>query len=552
MKKKLLSLLLLACMLVSVFPLSAYAEGEEAETTPAENEVTYLDLYVKDGLVALFDAYSAKAGAGVKATSWAPVDFYGKEGYDSYVNPEDFAAGTLVDPDGGYLSFRWADGYLESYNESPVTKNTMDTTAYLDLSPLIELLGGDSTYSVQEVIQYVRPSNPNFIIELNEDRTVAYNWGSGYEGFSGSFYGCMNFGPCYWQATSGIVNQPIETVLAPTYKNIFINNEYYTGMNGNVTVYLEDGTSKGSWSVNVGPIAVNERTVTRVAMDEDENGKYTAKYNIHWHFATVTCGNDYNVSYTNQAANTNLKLLNGMPSRIYAVRVYNKQLNGDEYNQNHFADLVGYFGLDAGYLASVAESFGDGVSEFYAAFKDLSCKESKDTIEAKVAEIVFGLIASSAGTAIRSDMKADGLRYYVDVNMAGLDLVMAAGTTVEIGTLVSVSGNTPVLEDYDSWDYKVVGYDANGGKSGFFIDEDTYAVTIRYNNAGKAELKTKIAVRNYIILNRADGESVTLYIDNPTESIYDVYVRMNDAQITNAVSGLWDYVFDRIAVAERK
>ena len=83
--KRFLSLFLVLCTLLCLFPVAVSAneggEGGESEAT-----ATYLDLYVKDGLVALFDGYSMTASE-TAPNKWVPVNLFGVDGYDDYIDP---------------------------------------------------------------------------------------------------------------------------------------------------------------------------------------------------------------------------------------------------------------------------------------------------------------------------------------------------------------------------------------------------------------------------------------------------------------------------------
>ena len=80
MKKRFFALLLAFAILLCAVPV-ALAEAQTKDTIP--DAESYLDLYVKDGLVALFDGYSVAASS-TPLTEWKPVDLYGRAGYEDY------------------------------------------------------------------------------------------------------------------------------------------------------------------------------------------------------------------------------------------------------------------------------------------------------------------------------------------------------------------------------------------------------------------------------------------------------------------------------------
>ena len=114
MKKRTLSLVLALSTLLSVltvFATGASASGEEtAEASSGGSEGSYVDLYVKDGLLALFDAYSMTASS-EKLTEWRPLDLYGKAGYDDYL-PLSTESGAYALSSGKSFEWRAGDGRL--------------------------------------------------------------------------------------------------------------------------------------------------------------------------------------------------------------------------------------------------------------------------------------------------------------------------------------------------------------------------------------------------------------------------------------------------------
>ncbi len=84
MKKRILSFVLMLSMLISLFTVFATttsaASGDDSTPSPKSSGAgaSYLDLYVKEGLVALFDGFGLSASPDA-ATEWKAVDLSGKE-----------------------------------------------------------------------------------------------------------------------------------------------------------------------------------------------------------------------------------------------------------------------------------------------------------------------------------------------------------------------------------------------------------------------------------------------------------------------------------------
>ena len=147
MKKRILSFVLMLSMLISLF--TVFATGTSAasgdEGTPSAqssgSSVTYLDLYVKDGLVALFDAYGAKAST-TAITTWSPVDLYGKAGYNDYLAATEYSFYSNKTAHTWYSY----DGYI-----APTLNSGANAWSYtcLNVDAIGAVIGTD--YSVQEV-----------------------------------------------------------------------------------------------------------------------------------------------------------------------------------------------------------------------------------------------------------------------------------------------------------------------------------------------------------------------------------------------------------------
>lgn len=251
-----------------------------------------------------------------------------------------------------------------------------------------------------------------------------------------------------------------------------------------------------------------------------------------------------------QADSRMFRLMGGMAGTIYSVRVYDRVLSDGERAQNHFADLVYYYGIDISALRDAMSAMGD-ISAIAAAFADMDFsmtkEEAQEYFNAHMAEIWL----SYNGYAIRGD-RQDGFRFYFDIKQVGIDAMLAAGAELEIGTIVNVGKNArPVLDGY-GYDYKIVAYDSLLGKvSGLFVDDDTYAVTVRYRDADKYDLMKDVLLQSYVKVTMSDGTALTYYLDlgdalpdNLFEGYSDMIASGNQA-ITDDET-LATYVEDRI------
>jgi len=166
--KRILSFILIVAMLLCAIPVMANASEaneQSAEATESANGLNdYRDLYVKDGLVALFTAYEAVA-SDTTLSAWAPADYYGKSGYDSYLDPAGYTA-SLVSASN--MVWTYENGYLSSAFNGTRAK---EPDAYMNLTPLMALMqekGLGTVYSIQTVRQLVESNQ----IPVNHDITV--------------------------------------------------------------------------------------------------------------------------------------------------------------------------------------------------------------------------------------------------------------------------------------------------------------------------------------------------------------------------------------------
>ena len=159
--KRTLALILVLATLLCLFPFAVSAEEAEP-VAQSEESGSYLDLYVKEGLVALYDAYSATAQEAYTDTenhaTWTAVDFYEKEGYDAYLDPASYYAQMLC---GTQLIWKWEDGYLLHYpkNDTPATSGNGRDDPYSfirwygETLPQAVMTSADAQFTVQQVYQ---------------------------------------------------------------------------------------------------------------------------------------------------------------------------------------------------------------------------------------------------------------------------------------------------------------------------------------------------------------------------------------------------------------
>ena len=235
----------------------------------------------------------------------------------------------------------------------------------------------------------------------------------------------------------------------------------------------------------------------------------------------------------------------GLASTMYSVRVYDRLLTEDEMLQNRVADICYYFNLDVSMLTEALASISDK-NIVFKAFSMLSFDMTKEEAQSALDNAMAGIWVRTDGVAIKGDM-SDAIRFYFTLQYPAIAAIMAAGFKVELGTLVNVGKDeNPVANG--AYDYRFVAFNSVSGiNSSYFLDEDTYAVTLSYQDADRELYNEKIRVVSYVKLTDAEGTDIYFYsglgnsaYDTDT-SLFTVYKYLKDCA-SIAEEGLTDYL----------
>lgn len=233
----------------------------------------------------------------------------------------------------------------------------------------------------------------------------------------------------------------------------------------------------------------------------------------------------------------------GGGSKIYAIRVYNRAISDDEIIQNQFADVVGFYHLDARKMRLVSAADWD---EFYPLFKDIKLDDAtvdvaalQAQLDAKVDELTgYGAaqIVEFEGYQARN-LDYNGLRALYTVNEEKLAEIEALGYEVEFGSILAIANGRAIEEIVGSVvdgdlaasvanakSIKV--YDGGEYTGKYFVNKTTgetqFACTLTYKgeNAIKDNFISGVVLRPYVVVTKG-GVSTVVYPDNSSDMFAD-------------------------------
>ena len=288
-------------------------------------------------------------------------------------------------------------------------------------------------------------------------------------------------------------------------------------------------------------LSFGQTTAYTITFAHGENGGGTYRhYSDQVAFGEVKISAEEYV--TNDEASNMFQLMVGVAGTIYSVRVYDRVLTKEEMAQNHVADLLYYYDLDISVLLSIMEKVED-MSGLFGAFSGITFDMTKEEAQAEFDACLGAIWMTYSGLGVRGDGR-DGLRFYFDISADGVANMAAAGFHMEMGAIVSVDKNTlPVLDGGD-YDYKLVAYTSDSGKTnGYFVDNDTFAATLLYEGTEKQIALANILVRGYVKMTASDGESLVFYVDPKHEeytpdSLFKIFHEMKAAGAVRANASL--------------
>ena len=369
-----LSMLFALVMVVTVFPVMTSTAVAAETKAQSGGSYTYEDLYVKDGLVAWFDAFGVnnatvdlvggtwtdKVGGSVATISgadWWEFRANGGFGYDmtyaewksnwsktevvfdiNLLNETAFTFETFLTPYGP------VDGEGNRYvaTESEQKWGSYNSSAtFVNVGHLRTLQFGDHTTFSQFETRFVYTKNSDGW-NSNQDAGGGITNGSQIRNLATSGLP-VGLSFAYNHTVSTVEIPAAEEGGEPTYKDI------------HAAIYdcYKDGTSKF--------LTYNSQTTKAGEAKRDNDGDGA---NDNWwtklYYPVLTGGS--------------LKIAGGFPSTVYSARVYDRILSSAEMAQNHAADILGLTGAD---LSPIQNETGLGLLVTELASMDSSATKAR-------------------------------------------------------------------------------------------------------------------------------------------------------------------------------
>ena len=410
MKKRVLSLFLLLCMVVSLMPVLA------APASAEEEAYDYETLYVQDGLKLFVSAYKTDtSGVDIASGKWS-----GK--------------GSLTLTGGAYSDSNktgWqalADGGISYYlrNLSEFNSKRYTTGMWLDNSVL-----GDGDFTVETVF------DPRGVVDEAGNRYIHSSvWqGDTVEGESvwglynpdGSNFSFAGLQLCQFHKSSSTSGASMHTRIfywpgqwGYTYAKYGKSPQGYGGS-------YQSGDPFNNKETNDFHDGIYTMSVTRGVYMDGGNGYMESDFCAYIstsflesksfvmnntgtqcaakEFLTV---DNINTGSSGETKNHAYTLFYGFPAVVYAVRAYDRVLTVHERQQNHFADLAAYFALDMTGFDVLQQVYKN---QLYVTFAAFTFQSDREDLQAAIT----AMVGKTDDTADYSAYYVqDGLRFLAD------------------------------------------------------------------------------------------------------------------------------------------
>ena len=378
MKKKLLSFLLAAVMVLSMVPMALFV----STATPASLDAD--DLYVTDGLQVWLNAFDkTEAEAAVTAGKWTSkvgtdiqADIIGGV-YDAAGNP----TGWKVGANGG---IKWTLTTTDQKANGIVLNPSLIPTGNWTVQVISAMNGRTNAEETERLVDNYQPAE-------GETPASGALYGYGHpDGYQIGIFRSYTYRTVHTKnggdSGDSLGNRWMVTPLE--------YNQHYTGFgSAKPGINLENEKTAEKHAINTPfdmTITWARTAANAVSLSIMENGSSMASHLTRAVTSKdIRLAEDAEFPANNAATNNRFQFAVGMPGTVFAIRVYGRVLSQDEINQNHFADIANYFGLDVSNLADKDAATRRLIYNAFSlyAFEDADKKEEMQTIidNAKVA-----------------------------------------------------------------------------------------------------------------------------------------------------------------------
>ena len=241
-------------------------------------------------------------------------------------------------------------------------------------------------------------------------------------------------------------------------------------------------------------------------------------------------------TYTSRTdAASRVSLFNAVPATVYAIRVYNRELRLAEKMQNSFVDKAAYYQIDLTGFESLSQAKKESV---YQLFNSISFSLTTAQVQAIYNFNVTGDFAGLANTTVNFSEYlpilngANGYRVLFQLEKSQYDILVNSGYEVTYGVLVAPGGSHNKIEDVtvDNANVKNIVVGGEGG-SGIFYNAagaGGYYFTAAVTSDNVANYGADMIVRAYMTVTKG-SETYTAYDNAVQNDVLDGEVSILDA-----------------------
>lgn len=261
-------------------------------------------------------------------------------------------------------------------------------------------------------------------------------------------------------------------------------------------------------------------------------------------------------------------MVGGSNLEVYRVRVYNRELTDAEMAQNHFADLVYYYGIDAVGFDKLHEATRLNIVNFFSDVKfdnELSAEE----LQEKYDEIAYPeqdgeSLAGTEGVVVFNGYQTrlasyPGIRANFSYDATQIEALESEGYSLELGVVMAIANEGRTVEDlaviYNGEKYIAAGNqmiaspvykngEAVGSILNLYSKNPEFVYTITYKNASSqtSDMYTLDCMYRAYLIAEKDGISYITYYNCDNISFGDAIsayelasVYMYDRDLDNSV-----------------